>query len=172
MLTNGFFWKSQQPCLNFFKIFGSLVLLVQNKPSTSPWRRQGGIPRRTISYRKAFVCPQKGNWVFFLTFPLHWGLFSVYFQTWNAKVWSWKPPHGKSTPVILLKMFVTFPTTVSNCMFPFPLKTTKHMLTRQILIGQWCWKPFETIGTKLSSWGGGDSYLLRATLKERTDVRT
>ena len=33
-------------------------------------------------------------------------LLSVYFQPFNAKLWSWKLPHGKRTPAILLKMFV------------------------------------------------------------------
>ena len=39
---------------------------------------------------------------------------------------------------------------------PFhPLKATKHMLTRQILIGQQFLTPFGTVGTKLSSGVGG-----------------
>ena len=44
------------------------------------------------------------------------------------------------------------------------------MLTRQILIGQRCLKPFETIGKKLSSWGGGG---IRIYLElPRKNVRT
>ena len=31
---------------------------------------------------------------------------SEYFLLFNAKLWSWKPPHGERTPAILLKMFV------------------------------------------------------------------
>ena len=33
-------------------------------------------------------------------------LLSVYFQPFNAKLWSWKPPHGEQTRAILLKMIV------------------------------------------------------------------
>ena len=85
-----------------FRYLAALVGKKQAKRSEPPVRKQGWIPRKTISKRKAFVCPQKGNWAFFWTFSFHLCLLSAYFQSWNAKLLSWKPPHHDRAPAILL----------------------------------------------------------------------
>ena len=55
--------------------------------------------------------------------------------------------------------------------FPYPLKSTNHLLSRQILIGQSCLKPIQTIVEKtLQGEERRNSCLLTATRKERTDV--
>ena len=57
--------------------------------------------------------------------------------------------------------------------FPYPLKSTNHMLSRQILIGQSFLEPFKTIGEKtLKEEEGRNSCLLTPTRRERIDVRT
>ena len=42
-------------------------------------KNQSWIPRRTISWRKAFLPPQKENWAFSLTFSFHLCLLTMYF---------------------------------------------------------------------------------------------
>ena len=58
----------------------SLPRLVQSKPSTLI-RREENKKRKTISKRKALVCPQKGIWALFWTFSFHFvsfiGVFSI-----------------------------------------------------------------------------------------------
>ena len=58
--------------------------------------------------------------------------------------------------------------------FPYSLKSTNHMLSRQILIGQSFLKPFKTIAEKTlkEEEEGRNSCLLTPTRRERIDVRT
>ena len=58
-------------CKMYLKIseknFADLVAF-QNRPWAAPWRKQGWIPRRTISWWKASLSPQKESWAYFWTF--------------------------------------------------------------------------------------------------------
>ena len=82
------------------------------------------IARKTISWRKPFVCPQKGNRAFFWTCSFDLCILSAHFQSWNAKLWSWKPPHDERAPAIC--WWMTF-TEVSN---PFLLPPSKWLTIR------------------------------------------
>ena len=74
--------------------FVALVEFQNRTFCAPPGRKHHSNPRRTISLPKFFLIPLKGNGAFIWTFPLHLCLLMIYFQPWNAKLWSWKPPHG------------------------------------------------------------------------------
>ena len=60
-----FCWPQGANCTwKFSKNFSALVAF-QNRPRASLWRKQVWIPRRTISWWKASLPPQKENWAFF-----------------------------------------------------------------------------------------------------------
>ena len=67
----------------FSKNFAALVAF--NRPCTPTWRKQGWIPRSTISWWKASIPPQKESWVFFWTFSFHFFSFNGVFKPWNAE---------------------------------------------------------------------------------------
>ena len=66
-------------CKMYLKNFTALVAF-QNRPCAPSWRKQGWIPRRTISWWKASLPPQKENWAFFWTFSFHFLSLTVYFN--------------------------------------------------------------------------------------------
>ena len=71
---------------SFFRNLAASVGSNHATRSDPPSRKQGWIPRKTISQGKALVCPQKGNWAFFWIFSFHLCLLSVYFQSSNTKL--------------------------------------------------------------------------------------
>ena len=99
LLEMYFPWSQSTECTSsFFRNLTTLVGSKQAKRSDPPWRKQGWIPRKTISYRKAFVSPLKGNWAFFWMFSFHLCLFSAYYQSWNAKLYLVLKTHTESVP--------------------------------------------------------------------------
>ena len=60
----------------YLKIQQKLHCLSISKQTRDPaWRKQGWIPRRTISWWKASLPPQKESWAFFWTFSFHFFVF-------------------------------------------------------------------------------------------------
>ena len=70
-------------CKCTWKFSKNLTALVafQNRPCAPPWRKQGWIPRRTMSWWKASLPPQKESWEFFWTFFFHFLSFNGVFLT-------------------------------------------------------------------------------------------
>ena len=75
-------------CKMYLKIseknFADLVAF-QNRPWAAPWRKQGWIPRRTISWWKASLSPQKESWAFFWTVSFHFLSFNGVFLTLKCR---------------------------------------------------------------------------------------
>ena len=87
----------------FSKNVADLVAF-QNKPWAPPWRKHGWIPRRTISWWKASLSPQKENWAFFWTFSFHFLSFNSVFLSLKCRTLALKHLHGDRAAAILLKM--------------------------------------------------------------------
>ena len=68
---------------SFFRNLAASVGSNHATRSDPPSRKQGWIPRKTISQGKALVCPQKGNWAFFWIFSFYLCLLSVNLQIQN-----------------------------------------------------------------------------------------
>ena len=68
------------------------------------WRKQGWIPRRTISWWKASLSSQKESWAFFLTFSFHFLSFNGVFLNLKGRTLVLKHLHGDHPAVTLLKM--------------------------------------------------------------------
>ena len=93
------------------------LVAFQNRPCVSPWRKQGWIPRRTISWEKAPLPPQKENWAFFWTFNFHFLAFNGVFLTLRCRTLVLKPLHGYRTAALLLNNgypLLRFPNMVNN----------------------------------------------------------
>ena len=90
-------------CKMYLKNFTALVAF-QNRPCAPSWRNQGWIPRRTISWRKASLPPQKENWAFFESFSFHFLSFNGVFLTLKSRTLVLKHLHGDRAAAILLKM--------------------------------------------------------------------
>ena len=89
--------------LKFSKNFADLVAF-QNRPWAPPWRKQGWIPRRTISWWKASLSPQRESWAFFWTFSFHFLSFNGVFLTLKCRTLALKHLHSDREAAILLKM--------------------------------------------------------------------
>ena len=96
LLKTYFPWPWHTECTSSF--FRILAALDGSKQAKDPWLNSS----KDNFIAKSFVCPQKGNWAFHWTFSFHLCLLSAYFQSWNAKLWSWKPPHDERAPAILV----------------------------------------------------------------------
>ena len=92
-------------CKMYLKNFTALVAF-QNRPCAPSWRKQGWIPRRTISWWKASLPPQKESWAFFWTFSFHFLSFNGVFLTLKCRTLVLKHLHGDPAAAILLKMDV------------------------------------------------------------------
>ena len=90
-------------CKMYLKNFTALVAF-QNRPCAPSWRKQGWIPRRTISWWKASLPPQKESWAFFWTFSFHFLSFNGVFLTLKCRTLVLKHLHGDRAAAILLKM--------------------------------------------------------------------
>ena len=85
----------------YSKNFSALVEF-KNRPRAPPWRKQVWIPRKTISWWKASLPPQKENRAFF-ELPLYiFCLLTVYLNL-KCRTLVLKPPHGDRAAAILLK---------------------------------------------------------------------
>ena len=67
------------------------------------WRKQGWIPRRTISWWKASLPPQKESWAFFWTFSFHFLSFNGVFLALKCRTLVLKHLHGDRAPAICWK---------------------------------------------------------------------
>ena len=74
------------------------------KPCAPPWRKRGSIPRRTISWWKASLPPQKESWAFFWTFSFHFLSFNGVFLTLKCRTLVLKHVHGDRAAAMLLKI--------------------------------------------------------------------
>ena len=83
--------------------FAALVAF-QHRPCAPSWRKQGWILRRTISWWKAPLHPQKVSWAFFWTFSSHFLSFNGVFLTLECWTLVLKHLHDDRTAAILLKM--------------------------------------------------------------------
>ena len=90
-------------CKMYLKNFTALVAF-QNRPCAPSWRKQGWIPRRTISWWKASLPPQKESWAFFGSFSFHFLSFNGVFLTLKCRTFVLKHLHGDRAATILLKM--------------------------------------------------------------------
>ena len=90
-------------CKMYLKNFTALVAF-QNRPCAPSWRKQGWIPRRTISWWKVSLPPQKKCWAFFWTFSFHFLSFNGEFLTLKCRTLVLKHLQGDRAAAILLKM--------------------------------------------------------------------
>ena len=90
-------------CKMYLKNFTALVAF-QNRPCAPSWRKQGWIPRRTISWWKASLTPQKENWPFFWTFSFYFLSFNGVFLSLKCRTLILKHLHGDRAAAIVLKM--------------------------------------------------------------------
>ena len=95
-------------CKIYLKIQQKLHCLgcVSKQTRDPSWRKQGWIPRRTISWWKASLPPQKESWAFFGSFSFHFLSFNGVFLTLKCRTFVLKHLHGDraATICILLKM--------------------------------------------------------------------
>ena len=70
------------------------MAVFQNRLCATPWRKQGWIPRRTISWWKASLPPQKEIWAFFRTFSFHFLSFNGVFLSLKCRTLALKHLHG------------------------------------------------------------------------------
>ena len=66
-------------------------------------KKQGWIPRRTISWWKASLPPQKESWAFFRTFSFHFLSFNGLFLTLKCRTLALKHLHGDRAAAICWK---------------------------------------------------------------------
>ena len=89
-------------CKMYLKNFTAFVAF-QNRPCAPSWRKQGWIPRRTISWWRASLPPQKESWAFFWTFSFHFLSFNGVFLTLKCRTLVLKHLHGDRTAAICWK---------------------------------------------------------------------
>ena len=75
----------------------------KNRPCAPSRRKHGWIPRRTISWWKASLPPQKESWAFFWTFSLDFLSFNGVFLTLKCRTLVLKHLHGDRVAAICLK---------------------------------------------------------------------
>ena len=93
-------------CKMYLKIQQKLHCLgcISKQTRDPSWRKQGWIPRGTISWWKASLPPQKESWVFFWTFSFHFLSFNGVFLSLKYKTLVLKNLHGDRAGAIVLKM--------------------------------------------------------------------
>ena len=108
------------------------------------WRKQGWIPRRTISWWKASLPPQKESCAFFWTFSFHFLSFNGVFLSLKCRIPYLKHLHGDRAAAIVLKMDVCHYTVSkygkseysralnASCTFQ-PLMSFWHRIIEQLL---------------------------------------
>ena len=91
-------------CKMYLKIQQKLHCLgcISKQTMGSAVKRQGWIPRRTISWWKASLSPQKESWAFFWTFSFHFLSFNGVFLTLKCRTLVLKHLHGDRSAAILL----------------------------------------------------------------------
>ena len=93
-----------ESCCSFDGSFPSwLTVAFQNRPEISSWRKQGWIPRRTISWWKASLPPQKESWAFFWTFSFYFLSFNGVFLSLKCRTLILKHLHGDRATAICWK---------------------------------------------------------------------
>ena len=79
------------------------MVAFQNRPCVPSRRRQVWIPRRTISWWKASLPPQKESWAFFWTFSFHFLSFNGVFLNLKCRTLVLKHLHGDRAAAICRK---------------------------------------------------------------------